>query len=282
MTKMPTKILVTGGFGGVGRLLRGALAGQGLGGLPVLWHARRPGPGVDLAWDIGRQDPPALPESALVLHLAGCVAGSQADLADNAASAREVARWVRGRGWLLAMSSAAVYAPAARDLTEDDPPAPPSPYGLAKLQAEQALIQATGGQGLVLLRLANLAGGDVLFGNIRAGLPITLDPIAGQEGGPIRSYIGPVSLAQALSGLVGHLRAGRALPQVLNLAQPGAVAMADVLRAAGANWHFGPPRAAAVPRVTLDVTRLQALVPLAPATATSLVAEVAAATGAQP
>lgn len=279
MTKMPTKVVVTGGGGRVGRLLRAALDGQGLGGLPVLWHGRRPGPGVDLAWDIGRQDPPALPEGAMVLHLAGRVSGTEDELADNALSAREVASWVQGRGWILAMSSAAVYAPAPRDLTEQDPPAPPSAYGRAKLAAEKALLQATKGQGLALLRLANLAGGDVLFGNIRAGLPITLDPIPGQAGGPIRSYIGPVTLARALAGLIGHVRAGRVLPPVLNLAQPGAVAMADVLRAAGANWQFGPPRAGAVPRVTLDSSLLQSLVPLPPATASTLVAEIAAVTG---
>jgi hypothetical protein len=105
---------------------------------------------------------------------------------------------------------------------------------------------------------------------LQAGRQAMLDPVAGQAGGPVRSYIGPVSLGRALVALAQ--RAGR-LPQVLNVAQPGAVAMADLLVAAGADWQFGPSNAAVVPRVVLDVGRLQAIVALPQVTAHGLVDE---------
>lgn len=283
MTTGPGFLLVTGSTGRVGQLLRAALPGAEAGGLRVLWHGRHPGPGVDFAWNIGHGAPPDLPPGTPILHLAGCTSGDAAALAENATAALAVADLaLRLAAPLLHVSTAAVYAPAPRDLTEDDRPAPASPYGQAKLQAEQALSQALPDGRLTLLRLANLAGGDMLFGNIRAGLPITLDPIPGQPGGPIRSYIGPATLARVLAALVARLAAGQALPRVLNLAQPGPLAMADVLQAAGARWAWGPPRPAAIPRVTLATARLGALVALPPATPQGLVAELAALAQAAP
>lgn len=283
MTKSPQFLLVTGASGRVGQLLRTALPGSRLGGVQVLWHARNPGPGIDIAWAIGRQAPPDLPPGTPILHLAGRTSGSEAALADNLALAQEVADLaLRLDAPLLHMSTAAVYAPAPRDLTEDDIPAPASAYGQAKLHAEQALTQALPKGAFSLLRMANLAGADTLFGNMKAGLPLTLDPVPGQSRGPIRSYIGPVALAGVLDALVGRLAAGQPLPTVLNLAQPGALAMADVLDAAGASWTWGPPRPAAIPRVTLSSARLAALVALQPATPAGLVAELAALAQAAP
>jgi len=276
MTHSPQFLLVTGASGRVGRLLRAALPEARLGGLQILWHGRRPGPGNQVDWDIGRAPPPDLPPGTPILNLAGQTSGSDEILADNVLSARAVAELaLRLAAPLLHMSTAAVLAPASQDLTEDDVPAPTSAYGRAKLQAEQVLSQTLPNEHLTLLRLANLAGADMLFGNIRAGLPITLDPIAGQPGGPIRSYVGPATLARILDGLVGRVVKGQALPRVLNLAQPGAVAMADVLMATDMRWSWAPPRTGAIPRVTLSTQRLATLVPLSPATPRGLIDEVA-------
>ncbi len=115
-----------------------------------------------------------------------------------------------------------------------------------------------------------------------AGGEVTLDPVAGQPAGPERSYIGPQSLAIALARLA-DLAAERpsALPGVLNLAQPGAIAMGDLVTAAGLPWRLGPNPAPA-PRVVVDTARLQALAPLPPATAEGLVAELASLQGSWP
>jgi NDP-hexose 4-ketoreductase len=104
-----------------------------------------------------------------------------------------------------------------------------------------------------------------------------LDPVAGQVGGPHRSYIGPITFARVLLRLADMAHAGADMPQVLNVAAPGAVAMADLLTAAGADWVYGADRADVVPRVVLDVQRLCGLVPVAPATAAGLVDEWRAA-----
>ena len=128
--------------------------------------------------------------------------------------------------------------------------------------------------GLTLLRLANLAGADALLGNCGLGKTLQLDPVPGQARGPERSYIGPHVLAGVLSGLFDLVLRGCALPRVLNLAEPGIMTMADLLDARGQAWAFGPPRPAAIARVALDTKRLQALVPMAPATPATLIGDL--------
>ena len=270
-----TGLLVTGANGRIGGALRAIWAENMVCGLPVLWHGRRAGPGVDLVWDIGENLPVGLPPGLIILHLAGLTQGSVQELAENQRVTEAVCVAARAAQAIhvFVMSSAAVYAPGPGFLTEEDAPAPVSPYGQAKLAAERAAENSLGHGGLTLLRLANLAGADALLGNCRPGQTVTLDPIDGQAGGPERSYIGPHELAQVLSGLalVGQ---GAGLPRVLNVAQPGVVAMADLLTARGHPWVFGPPRAAAIPRVALSTNRLAALLPLAPATPAGLIADL--------
>ena len=55
-------------------------------------------------------------------------------------------------------------------------------------------------------------------------------------------------LAQVLAALVQH----RGLPEVLNLAQPGPVAMGDLLRAAGLDFSLRPAPDSAIPEVALE------------------------------
>jgi nucleoside-diphosphate-sugar epimerase len=269
-------VLVTGAQGRIGRVLQTLWHGNSTGFQPVLWCGRRPGPGVDLVWDIGQNPPPALPNGAIFLHLAGLVRGMPEELAANATLTSALCSAARSTKavHVFTMSSAAIYAPSPHDLPETAQPAPLSPYGASKLLAEQIAEQALSGAQtrLTQLRLANLAGADALLGNCRPGVPVTLDPIAGQNGGPERSYIGPQVLADVLAHLIHP--SNTPLPGTLNLAQPGPVFMADLLDAMGQPWSFGPPRPAAIPRVVLDTRRLAALVPLPPATPASLIADL--------
>lgn len=248
--------------------------------MPVLWSARRPGQGIDLVWDLGQPPPRPLPEGAILLHLAGQTRGTPEVLAENRRSAQAIsAAAQQGRArHLFIMSSVAVYRPQATAIAEAQPCDPVSAYGQAKLDAEAA-VQAMPRR--TVLRLGNLAGADALLTAARRG-PVVLDPVPGQPGGPERSYIGPRALALVLETLIRRAALGQDLPQILNLAQAPALAMGDLLSALGAEWRFGPANAAVVPRVAVDVARLSALVPLAPASAAGLAADLISLQGLWP
>jgi NDP-hexose 4-ketoreductase len=250
-------LIFTGAGGRVGRLLRGVMpAGR------VTWVSREPAMLDDVAWDDLLAGAPA---GAVILHFAGAVQGN---LGLNTLLARQVCG-LQGVRHVFVASSAAVYPPGDADLDENTLPDAQSAYGAAKLAMEQAVQRP----GVTLLRIGNVAGADALLGGLVAGGRCVLDPVAGQEGGPHRSYIGPITLARVLLGVADMAHAGAVLPQVLNVAAPGAVSMADLLDAAGADWAYGAEKASVVPRVVLDVQRLCGLVPVATATAAALVDE---------
>ncbi len=253
----PTLVLVTGATGRIGQMLQAIWSGDP----QILWHGRRAGPRVDIAWNMGAEPPPPLPKALTVLHLAG---GSRGDLGENVAAMRAVCDL--GAAQILAMSSAAVYGPGVRPWREVDRVNAQSPYALAKLEAESV---AVGRPGVTILRLANLVGADGLLGALVPGKAVVLDPISGQPGGPERSYIGPKVLAGVLRSLIG-----RELPPIINLAQPGMVNMADLLGARGQPWRFGPPRDGAIGRLVVDVGQLAGLVPLPKATPQGLVSDL--------
>jgi nucleoside-diphosphate-sugar epimerase len=232
-----------------------------------------------MVWNIAADPAPSWPAKPIILHLAGQTAGDFTALAENRLATLTLCRtaFARQAAHVFVMSSAAVYPPTAGELTEDTPPHPPGDYGKAKLAAEVA-AQSVLTRGLTLLRLGNLAGADMLLTQARRG-PVLLDPVAGQSAGPERSYIGPRVLARVLAALIAQTSR---LPAVLNLAQAPALGMADLLNAAGADWNFGPPRAGAVARVALSVDRLAGLVDLPPATAESVVADLASMAGIWP
>jgi hypothetical protein len=106
------------------------------------------------------------------------------------------------------------------------------------------------------------------IGGARPGATVVLDPV---PGGPMRSWIGPVTLAHALAALCRMA----VLPPVLNLAQPGPLRMAALLESAGIDWRYGLPNPATARRATLDTGRASALLGpvLATACAPSLIAE---------
>lgn len=279
---LPSVLVVTGASGRIGRLLR-CLWGRKLGAMPILWSARSPGQGIDLAWNIGAEPAPALPGGAILLHLAGQTRGSPAHLADNrhATHALCAAAQKSGIGHVFFASTVAVYAPAPTALAESTPPQPLSPYGQAKRAAEDAARRVLPPDRLTILRLGNIAGADALLSAALQG-PVLLDPIDGQTGGPIRSYIGPQTLAEVLAALIRQVHCGHALPPVLNIAQTPALAMADLVQALGADWRFGPHRAEAVPRVEVSIAALARRVAVPPSTAQGVVADLLSLKGAWP
>lgn len=216
----------------------------------------------------------ALLEGAeVVLSLAGSAAGGEAALGDHARLARVLARAAAQVGApLLIASSAAIYGrpTGPAPLHEDDMPATDAglgPYGAAKWAMETA---SAGFPDVCCLRIGNVAGADAILGGWRSGF--ALDVLADGRT-PLRSYIGPETLAQVLAALVCAAPGG-GLPRALNIAQPGPVAMGDLLDAAGLPWAPRPAGPQTLARVMLDTTRLADL-GCAPARATpeSLVAE---------
>ncbi|QCO55604.1 NAD(P)-dependent oxidoreductase [Pseudorhodobacter turbinis] len=267
---MTIPLLVMGATGRIGRALQGQQAA--LTGLRPIWQSRRPAPGF-LAWDVLAEPCPQGAAQGVVLCLAGVIRGTKAELALNVDIGLAACRAAMDQGarHVFLASSAAVYGTSDRALPEDAPLHPAGAYGEAK-QAMEMAARAAMPDRLTILRIGNIAGFDALLGGITSGKAVQLDPVTGQSGGPVRSYIGPVTLAQTLAKLVQMAAAGQPLPPVLNIAA-GPVAMGDLLDAAGAEWEFGPPNPDVIARVEMDITRLRSLVDLPPACATEMVAQ---------
>lgn len=279
-------LVVTGAAGRVGRALRLAWRLMDGPAPDVLWLGRKSGQDIDITWDIDKDLPPLLPAGAVWLHLAGQTQGDASALAENRRMAQAISLAARERAarHVILMSSVAVYRPGPDLLSERDAPNPASPYGSSKLAAERAATQVLAGSscGLTILRLGNLAGADALLRPRPPGEIITLDPVLGQPHGPERSYIGPMALATVLRQLLDRLETGSALPLCLNIAQPPALAMADLLDARQQTWRFGPANPKVVPRVAVDTTLLASLTTLSPVTPASLIADLDTFAGAWP
>lgn len=260
--------LILGGTGWVGQALARVWKDA-----PPVWQHRpqRPAPAAPaLVWDMHSPAPTILQPISGIIVLAGVTDGDAAQLAQNttlALAACDLAAQVGGVPVLVA-SSQAVYGPQTGLLSEDHTCAPSSPYGVAKLAMETAVA---GRPNVTCLRIGNVAGADMLMRAASAG-PVKLDQFADGQG-PERAYIGPVTLAQVLAGLLAAYHAGTVLPRVLNVASPGMIAMQDVLTAAGARWSWRPAAAQALRALALDVSRLSDIVPLAPDTATGIIAQ---------
>jgi nucleoside-diphosphate-sugar epimerase len=264
---MAVRILVLGATGRLGGMLRRSWsAPDTVPGLLPLWQARQgraPQAGEDWVVFDPRTDPLALARACaavdVVLDLSGPVPGPGRVVDSFAATvplARAVAHAAQGRPLLWA-SSSAVYG-ARPFCVETDPLAPRSDYGRAKAAAEAAL---TGRPGVCILRIGNVAGADALLSAARPGIPVVLDRFADGTT-PLRSYMGPQTLAQSLFQLARRATQ-QPLPEVLNLAAPGpGVAMADLLDAAALRWRSQVAPDTALPRLVLDTSALAKLVDL--------------------
>lgn len=248
------RLLVVGGTGRLGRLLRRAWSLERKGPEPV-WQARGRGRGGDLIFD--PLDPEAFRAAAAradaILNLAGSVSDDPALLAQHVTLAAAARNAARDAGVpVFQVSSAAVYGGGSA-LSEDVPLAPAGEYGAAKQRMEKAL---SGFPGVTCLRIGNVAGADALLG--RAGESRVLDVFP--DGLPARrSYIGPQALVAAVSRLTQLAVEGASLPAVINLALPGAVRMDALLAAAGVAWTARPAPACAISHVELDVSRALSL-----------------------
>lgn len=266
-------LIVTGASGRVGRLLTRAWMASGARvalqrraslaltpSLPELRWAPMEGAAALCDWAAIHGAPRAM------LVLAGATPGTGRDLSLNLALAEACLEGARqaGIGRVLVASSSAVYG-GGRDAPwhESDPAEPTTPYGLAKLTMEAACMRArtqgldTQGLEVCCLRIGNVAGADALLLNAALDKPLAIDCFA-DGAGPLRSYIGPHTLARVLLALAVT---PASLPQVLNIAAPAPVAMADLASAAGLAWGWQPAPPTAVQRVTLDCRALARLAP---------------------
>jgi nucleoside-diphosphate-sugar epimerase len=246
-------LVVTGADGRVGRLLQAAWVGQPPTGVAPILCSRHWGHWQDLS--AGPLDP--APPGSVVLHLAADLSGGPDAAARSTFMAQAVATAARqGRArHILFASTAAVYAPADRDLDETSLVSPATPYGRAKLAAESACRAAAGPVPVTALRIGNVVGACALIGAARNIGLVQLDPVQGRSGGPMRSWIAPGELARVICRLAKRCAD---LPDALNLASPGAWTMGDMLDAAADPWVYGPYRDRVLPRLTLDTTRLAA------------------------
>lgn len=207
-----------------------------------------------------------------LISYAGVTPGPGANLDLNIALAEatlRAAHAARIRRVLLTSSSAVYGAPEGNSpLGEQDSPYPISRYGKAKL-AMEAVCAPWRARGIEVccLRIGNVAGADILLLNGRAAgpdNPLRIDRFA-DGAGPLRSYIGPATLARVTAALAGH---SGPLPDLLNIGAPQPVAMAELATAAGMRWRWQKAPETAIQRITLDLTQLESLYSFVPADST--------------
>ncbi|WP_420012281.1 NAD-dependent epimerase/dehydratase family protein [Tateyamaria sp.] len=232
-----------------------------------------------------RADVDVLNSAALTQVLAGadaviCLAGvtntSTQPMALNTTLARAVldAAATAQAGRVILFSSAAVYGHTPSPLHEDGPAAPVAPYGFAKLEMEE--MATAHPHPNVTIRLGNVAGADAILGNWKPGF--TLDTF--EDGTtPRRSYIGPNTLAR----VIHDLTRADTVPDLINVAAPGAVEMGALLDAANLAWETRPATEHTIANVTLDTARLEQVTTFHPqdSTAAGIVADWRAAKAAQ-
>ena len=259
--------LILGGTGQVGRMLARVWPQ----GPAPLWQRRAGATPVgddDLVWDILSQDSPAVPRPVgAVVVLAGAIHGP--DLSVNTSLAQAGCALAARLGVrALVASSQAVYGRQSGLVSETDTAHPANAYGQAKYDMEHAVA---GLPDVTCLRIGNVAGADGLFGAMGRG-PIRLDRFSDGRA-PQRMMIGPRDLARVLTSLCC---APAPLPPLLNIAAPGLIGMDALAQAAGVTWDWQPAPDTALPELAMDVGALTDLVPLAPATASDLVAQARA------
>jgi UDP-glucose 4-epimerase len=258
--------LLVGASGRVGTLVRAAWR-RARPAADVLPQFRRPGDAGGLVWSplegpgpllgrlrAGRGIQAMIVLAGIVPRRPGADFGDDARIADACLAAAHAA----GIRRCLVASSSAIYGRGdGAPLGEDDPTRPVTAYGRAKLATEAACRRwRERGLAVTALRIGNVAGADALLGQdaVRQGREVVLDRFPG-GGGPVRSYVDPVTLAAVLATLA----AADGLPPVLNVAVPGGVAMADLLTAAGLPWRWQEAPATALEHLVLDCGRLAAI-----------------------
>ncbi|QBF34193.1 NAD(P)-dependent oxidoreductase [Thalassococcus sp. S3] len=249
-------LLVTGGSGALGRILRHHwdMVPQ------ITWQSRTPAPGFRIFDPL--TDEAAFAEAAQNVAALYCLSGVtpayhrrtgapfslNADLACAAIRAAEQGQARR----VFLMSSAAVYGRATGRLQEEMPCTPVSDYGRAKLDMEEAALALGRARNVpvTILRIGNVVGADAIVGGWHADMALDCD---GQGNTPRRSYIGPAGLSRALAGLAQE----KDLPDCINIAAGAPVAMGALLDEAGLPWTSRTPGADVIWTVSLETVRLE-------------------------
>ncbi len=259
----PARILLVGGSGRVGRMVLHYWRTAPTTGVEIVEQHRDPTRPTGLRWDLTcHLDPRRLAALSIdtVVCLAGVTPGPGADLMLNTTFAQAVLDTAHQAGIsrvLLASSSAVYGAHNDSPFSEQDEPLPVNAYGASKLAMEAtSTIWRAKGLEVCCLRIGNVAGADALFLNVANGVsPLHVDCFPDGRG-PLRSYIGAGTLADVLISLA---TAPTSLPQLLNVAAPGAVYMEDLARAAAHPFTYHPAPGSAFQRITLDCSRLCSL-----------------------
>jgi nucleoside-diphosphate-sugar epimerase len=248
-----TEILLLGGGGRLGRMLRQHWPGE----KQPLVQSRQPGDGVLCIDPLGAPDALAAASAAakVVICLAGVtVAHARAsgdDMALNTDLALAAVRAAPKGTRIFLASSAAVYGAAEGPHLEEAAVTPVAMYGHAKRAMEVAAL-AQGGGRVCVLRIGNVAGADAILGGWHSAMALDQFP-DGRT--PRRSYIGPKTLAQVIHALC-H---APTVPDILNIAAPGATQMGTLLDAAGLGWTARLPAGDVIEEVLMDTTKLAAL-----------------------
>lgn len=255
-----TRALVLGSSGRIGRMLRHSWA-RDSGGIDFTYQTRDPAAahGTDVLWDVMQELPEALLEAPAfdcMIVLSGIVPKPGADFSLNrelGAAALKAAGQLGIKTVFLASTSAVYGTYQTRAYLEDDPTRPVNAYGQSKLAMEIYCQKQAAALGITLcaLRIGNVAGADALLANAQALPPggrLRLDRFPDQ-GTPLRSYIGPQTLARVLSVLV-HKR--KDLPAVLNIATPRPVTMEALARCAAAPFDLVQTRDQGHQYITLE------------------------------
>jgi nucleoside-diphosphate-sugar epimerase len=194
-----------------------------------------------------------------MIVLAGVTPGQGKDLSlntDIAVACVTAAAAARIPRVLIASSSAVYGAGDGTAFRETSACQPANAYGEAKLAMEHACHEhAKADLDVCCLRIGNVAGADALLLNVAElgpDEPVVIDTFADGRG-PVRSYIGPKSLARVLAELAEH---DAVLPPALNVAAPAPISMDALAEAAGQPWTARPTHSAAQQSITLDTTLL--------------------------
>ncbi|MDU8929431.1 NAD-dependent epimerase/dehydratase family protein [Alisedimentitalea sp. MJ-SS2] len=259
-------VLVLGASGKIGRMLHRWWQANPPTVIAPLWQYRENPEQGGVIWWPGSTAPQELPAISAVVALWGVTPGEGRDLAKNSPLARAAIDLATtlGADRVLHCSTAAVYTPASGALKESDAGVAPNPYGAAKLDMENTIVEHNrhrpGAPANTVLRIGNVSGADSLFAAMTSTPNrVTLDRFATGHG-PMRSYISPVSLARVIEALVTCPL--DQLPAVLNVATPNPVAMEAIARACGRDVTWKPAPDSAAPMVWLDTTELDRIIHL--------------------
>jgi len=287
MSTRPEKIniVILGASGRVGRLVSRAIARNFPADIRVWSQTRNAALATDpqtLVCDfmhngkaLARLSDGMGPIGALINFAGVTPASNSKELGDNTRLAiASLARAVEHKiPCVLLASSAAVYGVPAKGhrFEETDTARPVSAYGIAKLEMEQAAAgfsdaHCGNAPRVTCLRIANVAGADMLLRNaFRAtdNAPLILDQFP-NGAGPVRSYIGPETLARVVVSLVKKSVAGGVLPRAINIASPKPVAMTALINALKAQGQQVsvvrvPAPHMAVPEIALSTGALEKL-----------------------